>query len=339
MQLFTTFLLCICNMSTPAAATQNNLSDAKTAVRLLENTLQRCGIATSGSETALKMDDFHALANVSDGPESTSSAIDQKEPGLMPIHVKTLRGTTITIKCSPNNTIEELKLTIGEAENIPPSHALQQMLKFAGKFLENSSTIKDYKIGKDYTLYLNVRVRGGADNSVYFDHWNIDVNIFQTCWNWDATNVDDTGKTFKRGNVDYFRPVGCYRFALRVLGKYEDGDDWINNTGTRGWVNAFHGTSVDRATRIAVESLKKNGEDGVEPSPGPSDVYGNRVYVSPDFRYAASYARQDCLDGKYYKLIFQCRVRPGSYREENTRIWTVANNKDIRPYGICYLEM
>ena len=35
-------------------------------------------------------------------------------------------------------------------------------------------------------------------------------------------------------------------------------------------------------------------------------------------------------------MVFQCRVKPGSYKKHGNRQeeWTVENQADIRPYGI-----
>ncbi|CAG9310273.1 unnamed protein product [Blepharisma stoltei] len=75
------------------------------------------------------------------------------------LFVKTLKGKTITLDVEHWYTIDFLKAKIQEKEEIPPD---EQRLVFAGKQLEDWKTIADINIGKEATLYLILRNRGGA---------------------------------------------------------------------------------------------------------------------------------------------------------------------------------
>lgn len=74
------------------------------------------------------------------------------------IYVKTLTGKTITLDVHTTCSFKDVKLKIQDKEGIPPD---QQRLIWAGKQFEDQCQLGDTTIGKEATLHLILRFRGG----------------------------------------------------------------------------------------------------------------------------------------------------------------------------------
>jgi hypothetical protein len=79
----------------------------------------------------------------------------------MQIFVKTLQGKTITLEVEKDELIEQIKRQIQAKEGIMP----ETMRLICGGFqLEDGKTLKDYRISREATLHMVLRLRGNGNS-------------------------------------------------------------------------------------------------------------------------------------------------------------------------------
>jgi hypothetical protein len=83
--------------------------------------------------------------------------------GNFPLYVRTLMGKTICLDCSSTDLVGTLMVRLWEKEGLLPD---EQRLIFGGRQLEPERSISEYRIIKESTLHLVLRLRGGCPPSV-----------------------------------------------------------------------------------------------------------------------------------------------------------------------------
>mmetsp|Transcript_81309 Transcript_81309/g.161397 ORF Transcript_81309/g.161397 Transcript_81309/m.161397 type:complete len:476 (-) Transcript_81309:53-1480(-) len=182
-----------------------------------------------------------------------------------------------------------------------------------------------------------------------FEKLEIDVNMFESAWDLSFAESPFVDRGFRdnrhvRGGLPYLRPIGWQRFGLRVADRFPN-RDWLAQDGRPGeWAVAYHGTASYSVRPIAeAAKLRIGGRSGVSRVHGA--MFGDGVYCAPHVEHAAFFAEAVTTpteDGeRHFQVVFQCRVRPGSYEVHNDGlgdVFVVRSEADIRPYGILLGE-
>lgn len=152
----------------------------------------------------------------------------------------------------------------------------------------------------------------------------------------DFRQISDSGKFMTRGGKPYKIPCGWKRFAVCVLGKYDD-NSWLKDEDG-GWAVAYHGTDHRHLQSILATGFQVGPRQLFE-----SEV-GKGVYCTHAVDVAALYARPRAVAGRSVQLVLQLRVRPEAIKEvtsgnmiENT-YWVINDPRDVRAYGVLIRE-
>ena len=238
---------------------------------------------------------------------------------------------TITLQVTERQSVLEMKCQVQEKAGI----ALGQFdLMFDNVCLDDVRTVEDYGLQHDSTIYLRCCLQGGGGPLI------VSTGEFAPDFDCDFTYVKDNGKQDMRGGLEYKRPYGWKRFAVKAVGRYEN-DVWLGPDGDRTeeasgeWAVSYHGTNIENVERIVEEGYK----------PGPGARFGIGVYTSPSLEMVERlYAKVFLYDGKWYKIAFQNRVNPdrnghlkifsASETGAGADYWLSPNGNDVRAYGI-----
>ena len=228
----------------------------------------------------------------------------------------------------PDASVDKLKQMIYNKEGILCN---KQNLIHCGQEIDEGHLLNEYGI-RDGSVIHVVRLRAmNSDDLLVLDESTRDSG-----YDYDFTNIDDRGKTFHRGGVEYRRPCGSIRFAIHVGGKYED-EVWLGSSNGRGeWPVSYHGTRLDTVNAIA-----PNGYDLAKHN---RFVHGRGVYSTPDIQVARGFAKSFTKNDQEYLVILQNRVNPKNVvkllddETGNGEYWISPTAADIRPYGLCIMK-
>ena len=245
-------------------------------------------------------------------------------------------GYSLTLQVTEEHSVLQMKLQIQEKVKL----ALGQFdLMFDNKRLDDDRTVRDYALQPGSTIYFAHRLTGGGGPL------KVSTDELAPQYDYDFTGEKDDGKQYMRGDFEYKRPYGWKRFAVKVVGRYEN-ETWLGPNGIRTdqasgeWPVSYHGTDRSSAEKIVKEGYKV----------GPRALYGPGIYTSPSLEMVKNrYAQLFHHAGKSYKIALQNRVNPDRnghlkiISASETRVgadyWLSPNEHDVRPYGILVCEV
>jgi hypothetical protein len=140
-----------------------------------------------------------------------------------------------------------------------------------------------------------------------------------------------------RGGRPYYPPQGWIGYGLKVLGKYDNGNnDWLDYRGINGeWCVAYHGASQKINHNY---SQMRNDDDANH----PGQKIGEGVYCSPKPNVLDNEGGVVQANNKKYKIGFMLRVKPDKIRiaKSNPDYWVLnGDSSEIRPYRILIKEI
>ena len=279
----------------------------------------------------------------------------------------------------------DLHFDFGHGKNEELLNNKNEYEKFKNDLLEKLSL--DYKIPKNQII-VTFPQRGSFRVQVIFqsdEFNNLDINEFKQKFQNDINfpqlnhlkeihktgimegcklskkQLDSRGNRFdgwpdneNRGKKPYYSPKGWIGIGLRVMDKYDNGNNnWIGMKNLDDeWCVAYHGVArnkdskeVQKITGLIVNSTFKAGQNQVHEKHQdiyhPGSLVGNGVYITPKVEIAQQYSGYTVINNKKYQTVLMVRVKPESIRGCSDQIdyWVVNGTPDeIRPYRILYKE-
>ncbi|XP_003391726.1 PREDICTED: uncharacterized protein LOC100640900 [Amphimedon queenslandica] len=252
--------------------------------------------------------------------------------------VKFLNGQSYKFQVDPRATVYALKWSIFKSKGFDEYSQYDVnniVLTFEGTELnDDDQLLTDYGIQYMSTVTAAVKLRGGAGPDIFV----LNEEFMDPGYDFDFTDIDDSGTEFKRGGHVYKRPCGWNRLAIKVNGKFEN-DDWLGCSGLDNeWPVSYHGTAKEGA-----EGITKKGYDETKLI---RDLHGVGHYSTPDVTVAAGYATSFLCKDKQYEAIMQNRVNlekskivPKEKTYAGAEYYVTPSADDLRAYGICIREV
>ena len=154
--------------------------------------------------------------------------------GPMTISIMIKNKKPIKVRCFENTKFKEILKDIEyNLITIEGEDCIYEEIK--------DKTLKDYLEDGDIIL-ISYCHNGGGGEEFY-----IDDDLLDPSYDYDFKGVNDGNIKFYRGGLEYKRPWGWNRYALKVIGKYEN-NKWLDDSGKSNGecVVSYHGTKQEK---------------------------------------------------------------------------------------------
>ncbi|EXX56060.1 uncharacterized protein OCT59_021664 [Rhizophagus irregularis] len=232
------------------------------------------------------------------------------------VYIESLTGIKLLIQNLNYKTkVQELKERILDIGIV--NDTTSQRLVFNGQRLINTNELRNYHIGNNNIIYLDIRsyYEGGSNN-------NNNIIIIKYL-NSDFLNSELILQSLKMKNINKSNKCEWMRIFLTTTKE---------RNFIKYWPYSYHGTSTRNAKRIA--------DDGFIHSKGYKFNFNHGIFTTPDINLAASYANTFIYDGSKYLVLFQNRVNPKSLikipfkRGKGSKYWVSPSVDDVKPYAL-----
>ena len=162
--------------------------------------------------------------------------------------------------------------------------------------------------------------------------------------------IPNSRKNRFRGKEIYDPPYNWMGIGLKVLGKYDDGNDnWIEDISEGSeWAIAYRGISSKNPNFIK-KILKYFIEKGDLESANVTfkkhlndkrhwRTINSGIYMTPYIKVAEKYTQAISFNNKNYKVLLMAKVKISEIMEPKNSLFWVLNNNNIRIYRVIFKE-
>ncbi len=239
------------------------------------------------------------------------------------------------------NFMDELRYSLSQGLKIPPNHMVITYPRSGSVIVTVIFKTEDYN-----NLSLNTLKNVFSQYAPDLNHLvNIESNLLLDGVLLNPELLDSKGDNKNqgwgvnemRGGRPYYPPIGWIGYGLKVLGKYDKGNNvWLNYNGAVGeWCVAYHGASQ----KINHNYSKMRDDDDMN---HPGQKIGEGVYCCPKPNVLDNEGGVIQVGNKKFKIGFMLRVRPDKIRiaKSNPDYWVLnGDSSEIRPYRILIKQL
>ncbi|KAM3139648.1 hypothetical protein pb186bvf_008293 [Paramecium bursaria] len=236
------------------------------------------------------------------------------------------------------------------------SGSIKVLYKITGNY-------SDAEKAKEYTLNEIKRQFPGSNPVLvlhkFFESIQLSPNDFDPTYNreWDGLPEYQL-RGPPNDQIKYFFPKGWKGYALKVKGKFDNGnDDWLKiDNNPNQWHIMFHGTNNLGCQGIQQTGFRAGDRQAYSSSTDIrfNSTIGVGIYFSNHIEVCEMFSKSTTIDNHQYKVVYLSRVRPTSLKQArksssipgksgnsdwDNDYFVVNKPEDIRPFRILLKKL